>query len=192
MIDAVAMDSRFYGRYGGMIQLIATNGVPHWVLADCVKSVKYEQAGACGSILIKAIGRTEEHSFVLEHRITVAPDRKDFLCEIVGVENTGSSQFTVRRFYLCPFAAEERPSVRKGVPNMWKGDRECYWKMSDGRLYGMVSSDRTAEWFNLWIDADGRQHPDIDFVPEAPVELARGVRHVPPLPMGARAVVSCQ
>ena len=155
-----------------------------------MKSVKYEQTGVCGSILITATGRTAEHSFLLEHRITVAPDRKDFLCEVVGLENAGRLPFSVRRFYLCPFAAEERPSVRKGVPNMWKGNRECYWKMSGGRFYGMVSSDRAAEWFNLWIDADGRQHPDIDFVPEAAVALAPGVRHVPPSPMGARCVVS--
>ena len=192
MIDAVVADLRFYGRYGGMIQLIGTNGAPYWVLADCVKSVEYERSGICGSILITAIGRAAEHSFVLEHRITVAPGRKDFLCEIVGLKNIGHSPFTVRRFYLCPFAAEGRPSVQKGVPNMWKGERECYWKMSDGRLYGMISSDHAAEWFNLWIDADGRQHADIDFVPEKTFELAPGVRHVPYLPMGARAVVSCQ
>lgn len=190
MIDAVELDSRHYGRYGGMIQLIATNGAPHWVLADCVKSVKYEQAGACGSVLITATGRAQDHCFALEHRITVAPDRKDFLCEIAGLENTGSSSFFVRRFYLCPFADEDRPLVQKGVPNMWKGDRECYWKMSDGRLYGMVSSDRAAEWFNLWIDAEGRQHADIDFVPENTFEFVPGARYVPPLPMGARAVVS--
>lgn len=190
MIDEVAADSRLYGRYGGMIQLIATNGASHWVVADRVKSVKYEQTGVCGSVLITAAGGTAEHSFALVHRITVAPGRKDFLCEVVGLENTGCSPFSVRRFYLCPFAAEERPAVRKGVPNMWKGDRECYWKMSDGRLYGMVSSDRAAEWFNLWIDADGRQHPDIDFVPEAAVALAPGARHAPPSPMGARAVAT--
>ena len=118
MIDEVVVDSRLYGRYGGMIQLIAANGASHWVLADCVKSVEYEHAGVCGSVLVTATGRTAEHSFVLEHRITVAPDRKDFLCEFVGLENAGRSQFSVRRFYLCPFAAEERPSVRRGVPNM--------------------------------------------------------------------------
>ena len=190
MVDEVVVDSRFCGRYNGMIQLIATNGVSHWVLGDCVKSVKFEQTGMCGSILITATGRTEEHSFVLEHRITVAPDRKDFLCEVVGLENTGCSPFSVKRFYMCPFAAEDRPSVKRGVPNVWKGDRECYWKMSDGRLYGMVSSDPAAEWFNLWIDAEGRQHPDIDFVPETAVVLAPGARHVPPSSMGARAVVT--
>ena len=190
MVDEVAVGLRLYGRYNGMIQLIATNGVPHWVLSDCVKSVKFEQIGACGSILITATGSTAEHSFVLEHRITVAPDRKDFLCEVVGLKNTGRSPFSVRRFYLCPFAADERPAVRKGVPNMWKGDRECYWRMSDGRLYGMVSSDPAAEWFNLWIDAEGRQHPDMDFVPEAAVVLAPGARHTPPSPMSARCVVS--
>ena len=144
----------------------------------------------CGSILITDTGRTEEHSFVLEHRITVAPDRTDFLCEVVGLENTGCSPFSVKRFYMCPFAAEDRPSVKRGVPNVWKGDRECYWKMSGGRLYGMVSSDPAAEWFNLWIDAEGRQHPDMDFVPEAAVVLAPGARHTPPSPMSARCVVS--
>jgi hypothetical protein len=91
---------------------------------------------------------------------------------------------------MCPFAAEDRPSVKRGVPNVWKGDRECYWKMSGGRLYGMVSSDPAAEWFNLWIDAEGRQHPDIDFVPEAAVLLAPGERHTPSTPMSARAVVA--
>ena len=190
MVDEVVVDSRFCGRYNGMIQLIATNGVSHWVLGDCVKSVKFEQTGMCGSILITATGRTEEHSFVLEHRITVAPDRKDFLCEVVGLENTGCSPFSVKRFYMCPFAAEDRPSVKRGVPNVWKGDRECYWKMSDGRLYGMVSSDPATEWFNLWIDAEGRQHPDMDFVPEAVVVLAPGERHTPSTPMSARCAVS--
>ena len=190
MVDEVVVDSRFYGRYNGMIQLIATNGVSHWVLGDCVKSVKFEQTGMCGSILITATGRTEEHSFVLEHRITVAPDRNDFLCEVVGLENTGCSPFSVKRFYMCPFAAEDRPSVKRGVPNVWKGDRECYWKMSDGCLYGMVSSDISAERFKFHVDAYGCQHPDTGFILETAVELGPGARHVPPSSMGARCVIS--
>ena len=189
MIDEVVVGSTLYGRYNGMIQLIAPNGESHWVLPDCVKSVKYGQTGVCGSVHLSATGHSAEHTFLLEHRVTVAPGRTDFLCEVVGVENTGCSTFSVKRFYLCPFAAEERPSVQKGVPNLWKGDRKCYWRLSDGRLYGMVSSDPAAEWFNLWIDVDGRQHPDIDFVPEAIVVLAPGARHAPSAPMGARVVV---
>ncbi len=190
MVDKVVVDSRFCGRYNGMIQLIATNGVSHWVLGDCVKSVKFGQTGMCGSILITATGRTEEHSFVLEHRITVAPDRKDFLCEVVGLENTGCSPFSVKRFYMCPFAAEDRPSVKRGVPNVWKGGRECYWKMSGGRLYGMVSSDISAERFKFHVDAYGCQHPDTCFILEVAVELAPGERHTPSTPMSARCVVS--
>ena len=188
MIDEVLVGSALYGRYNGMLQLIAPNGESHWALSDCVTSVKYEQTGVCGSVHLFATGRAAEQAFLLEHRVTVAPERTDFLCEVVGVENTGHSTFSVKRFYLCPFAAEERPSVQKGVPNLWKGDRECYWKLSDGRSYGMVSSDCAAEWFNLWIDAEGRQHPDIDFVPETPVVMALGARYAPSTPMGARAV----
>ena len=189
MIDDVRVGSRIYGRYGGMIQLIAMDGAPHWVLADPVKSVRHERAGVCDSVLIVASGCAGEHSFDLVHRITVAPGRTDFLCEVVEISNTGRSTFSVRRFYLCPFAAEESPSVRKGVPNMWKGVRECHWVMSDGRSYGMVSSDEAAEWFNLWVDGDGRQHPDIDFVPETAVVLAPGESYSPSTPMGARGVV---
>ena len=56
------------------------------------------------------------------------------------------------------------------------------WKAA-GRFCDVIT-------FNLWVDAEGRQHPDIDFVPETPVVLAPGARHVPPSPMGARAVVA--
>ena len=190
MIDEVRVGPRLYGRYSGMVQLIATNGAPYWILSDRVKSVKHEQTGVCGAVLVTASGCTSEHFFDLVHRITVAPNRVDFLCEVVEMKNTGCLAFSVKRFYLCPFVEESRPSVRKGVPNMWKGVRECHWMMSDGRSYGMVSSDGAAEWFNLWIDGNGRQHPDIDFVPEAVVALAPGESYRPSTPMGARAVVS--
>ena len=86
---------------------------------------------------------------------------------------------------MCPFAAEARPAVRKGVQNVWKGTRECYWQMSDGRSYGMASTDDTADWFNLWLDSDGRQHPDIDFSLQSPLHLAPGKSQSPPRPMTA-------
>ena len=91
---------------------------------------------------------------------------------------------------MCPFAAEDRPSVKRGVPNVWKGDRECYWKMSGGRLYGMVSSDISAERFKFHVDAYGCQHPDTSFILEVAVELAPGERHTSSTPMSARAVVA--
>ena len=119
--------------------------------------------------------------------MTVAPGKSNFLCEIQGIENTGNLAFAVRRFYMCPFAAEARPAVRKGVQNVWKGARECYWQMSGECSYGMASTDDTAEWFNLWLDSDGRQHPDIDFSLESPIHLAPGKYQSPPRPMTAIA-----
>ncbi len=189
MVGEVSVDSTPYGRYTGMVQLVAQNGDVFWAMPECVTAVDHGRSGVCGTIRFTATGRAAGFSFSLEHCMTVAPDRTDFLCEIVGVENTGRSAFSIRRLYMCPFAAEARPVVLKGVPNLWKGIRECSWRMSGGRLYGMASSDPSAQWFNLWIDADGRQHPDIDFAPETDFLLSPGERYSPKSPMSARAIL---
>ena len=127
-----------------MIQMVTQGGDSRWILADDIKSVDYEREGVCGTLTIVAAGKDGEYSFNLIHRVSVAPGKSNFLCEIQGIENTGYLAFSVRRFYMCPFAAEARPAVRKGVQNVWKGARECYWQMSDGRSYGMASTDDTA------------------------------------------------
>ena len=189
MVGEVRLGKCLFGRYGGMIQMVTQGGDSRWTLADDVKSVDFEREGVCGTLIIVAAGKSGEYSFNLTHRVTVAPGRSNFLCEVAGIENTGNLAFAVRRFYTCPFAAESRPAVRTGVQNVWKGTRECYWLMSDGRSYGMASTDDTAEWFNLWIDGDGRQHPDIDFSLHTPLHLAPGKSQSPPRPMTAIAFV---
>lgn len=190
MIEEVRLGGICFGRYNGMVQVVSEGGAVHWIAADSVRAVSYESEGCNGMLLVTAVGKADRLTVEMTHRVTMASCRKDFLCEIVRIRNVGQEGFTIRRVYLCPFAEERDPAVRRGVPNLWNGPRECHWVMSDKKSYGMISPDLSAEWFNLWIDPDGRQHPDINFLPEETVRLLPGKAYEPSVPMGAISVVA--
>ena len=62
--------------------------------------------------------------------------------------------------------------------------------VGDGAQYGARSLDESADGFNLWTEADGRQHADIPFRPaSSPIVLAPGETLSAPRPMGAILVL---
>lgn len=189
MVGAVSRDGVSFGRYNGMVQVLTATGESLWITADTITDVSFASADSSGEVLITGVGRCGGVAVEMVHRITLSTHTAQFLCEVVRIRNIGQDEFTLRRIYLCPLFAGTIAGVRKGVPNLWKGPRECHWEMSDGRSYGMYSSDSSAEWFNLWIDQEGRQHPDINFLPNGTVRLSSGQVYVPNLPMGAIAVL---
>ena len=67
------------------------------------------------------------------------------------------------------------------------------WRLADGSCYGARSLDPSADGFNLWTEADGRQHADIPFRPaNNPIALAPGETLDATRPMGAILVLEPQ
>ena len=89
--------------------------------------------------------------------------------------------------------AAARSFFWKRIPtavNVWKGGNESYWRLADGSRYGARSLDDSADGFNLWTEADGRQHADIPFRPApSSIVVAPGETLSAPRPMGAILVL---
>ena len=132
-------------------------------------------------------GEAGKPRFAITIRLTLAPTSHDILAEILAVKNLGSDPLAVQKLFLCPFARGDAPPTRVPMPvNVWKGWNESCWRLADGARYGAVSHDESADGFNLWTEADGRQHADIPFRPATnPITLAPGETLAAPRPMGA-------
>ena len=129
--------------------------------------------------------------FAITLRFTLAPDSPKILAEILAAKNLGAEPLAIQKLFLCPFAGGSMPPKR--VPtavNVWKGGNESYWRLANGARYGARSLDESADGFNLWTEADGRQHADIPFRPApSPIVLAPGETLSAPRPMGAILVL---
>ena len=186
MVDEVARDGRVYGRCNALVMTAA----PSWPPVTHLVSVTSEDAtNGCRSVVLvgEGGGETDAVGFATTIRFTLAPSSAEILAEILSVRNLGTKPLAVQKLFLCPFAGGDTPPTRVPTPvNVWKGWNESYWRLADGARYGAVSHDESADGFNLWTEADGRQHADIPFRP-APnsIILAPGEMLSAPRPMGA-------
>ena len=212
MVDEVARDGRVYGRLGALVMTTAPSWPPVTRLVSAEAS--NDPATGCASVTLVGEGGqplvTRHSSLVTRHpspvtgdgasgaaafaiaiRLTLAPSRPDILAEVLSVQNLDSAPLSVQKLFLCPFAGGDTPPTR--IPtaiNVWKGGNESYWRLADGSRYGVRSLDPSADGFNLWTEADGRQHADIPFRPATnPVTLAPGETLLAPRPMGAVLVL---
>ncbi|MBR3087340.1 MAG: hypothetical protein IKH04_13165 [Kiritimatiellae bacterium] len=194
MVEEVARDGRVHGRCNALVMTTAPDWPP---VTRLVSATPQEAPGGCRSVVLVGEGgeaaRTEATlpvkgpAFAIAIRLTLAPSSPDILAEILSVRNLGATPLSVQKLFLCPFAAGDAPPERVPMPvNVWKGWNESWWRLADGARYGAVSHDESADGFNLWTEADGRQHADIPFRPLAnPVTLAPGETLQAPRPMSA-------
>ena len=194
MVDEVARDGRIYGRLGALLMTTAPSWPPVTRLVSVEAST--DPATGCGSVTLVGEGGfapgAPAPGFALTLRLTLAPSSPDILAEILSVQNLGGAPLDVQKLFLCPYAGGDAPPARVPMPvNVWKGWNESHWRLSDGARYGAVSHDESADGFNLWAEADGRQHADIPFrpLPQA-VTLAPGETLAAPRPMAARLLIS--
>ena len=190
MVDEVARDGRVYGRCNALVMTAA----PSWPPVTRLVSVTPEDAtNGCRSVVLVGEGGGEaaDGGFATTLRFTLAPGSAEILAEILSVRNLGTKPLAVQKLFLCPFAGGDTPPKR--IPtaiNVWKGGNESYWRLANGARYGARSLDDSADGFNLWTEADGRQHADIPFRPApSPIVLAPGETLSAPRPMGAILVL---
>ena len=188
MASDVVLGGRRFGSLGGLVEL--DDGNRHvWIDVRDVKEVRFARNGACGVVTVTAEAVQGKSRLALTLRTVMAPERRDFVGEIVSLRNLGSAPLKVVRLFLRPFAAEKPDGEWPCVPNLWKGAAESRWKYKGGATYGAVSHDPDAAYFRLWIDSNGGQHPDITFVPPEPLTLSAGRDYRPPRPMSALIVL---
>ena len=208
MVDEVAREGRVYGRCNARIMTTAPNWPP---VTRLVSATPEETPNGCRSVVLVGEGGAPggraipplvtrnpslvtgdgKGNFAITLRFTLAPNDPEILAEILSVQNLGDGPLGIQKLFLCPLAGGDAPPER--VPtaiNVWKGGNESYWRLADGSRYGARSLDPSADGFNLWTEADGRQHADIPFRPAAdPVTLAPGETLAAPRPMGAVLVL---
>ena len=208
MVEEVARDGRVHGRCNALVMTTAPDWPP---VTRLVSATPEEAPGGCRSVVLVGEGgalgdralpgggasrpgepvgadlRAARPAFAVTLRFTLAPDSPEILAEILSVQNIGTVPLSIQKLFLCPFAGGDAPPKRVPTPvNVWKGGEESYWRLADGARYGAVSHDESADGFNLWTEADGRQHADIPFRPLAnPVTLAPGETLQAPRPMSA-------
>ena len=209
MVDEVAREGRVYGSCNARVMTTAPNWPP---VTRLVSATPEEAPNGCRSVVLVGEGGAPggralpplvtRHSslvtgdgkgiaFAITLRFTLAPDCPEILAEILSVQNLGDGPLGIQKLFLCPLAGGDAPPER--VPtaiNVWKGGNESYWRLADGARYGARSLDPSADGFNLWTEADGRQHADIPFRPApAPITLAPGETMTAPPPMDAILVL---
>ena len=212
MVDDVAREGRVYGRCNALVMTTAPDWPPVTRLVSatpeeapdgCRSVVLVGEGGALGDRALPGGGasrpgepagadlQADRPAFAVTLRFTLAQDSPEILAEILSVRNIGTVPLSIQKLFLCPFAAGDEPPKRVPTPvNVWKGGNESYWRLADGSRYGARSLDPSADGFNLWTEADGRQHADIPFRPAtAPVTLAPGEPLAAPRPMGAILVL---
>ncbi len=212
MVDEVAREGRVYGSCNARIMTTAPNWPPVTRLVSatpeeapdgCRSVVLVGEGGALGDRALPGGGasrpgepvgadlRAARPAFAVTLRFTLAPDSPEILAEILSVRNIGTVPLSIQKLFLCPFAGGDAPPKRVPTPvNVWKGGEESYWRLADGARYGARSLDPSADGFNLWTEADGRQHADIPFRPATdPITLAPGETLPAPRPMGAVMVL---
>ena len=212
MVDEVVRDGRVYGRLNSLLMTTEPNWPPVTRLVSatpedapdgCCAVVLVGESGAPGGRALPPLvtrhsslvtGEGKGTAFALTIRLTLAPESPEILAEILSVKNTGDKPLAIQKLFLCPIAVGDAPPKR--IPtavNVWKGGNESYWRLADGSRYGARSLDDSADGFNLWTEADGRQHADIPFRPaNNPIALAPGETLDAPRPMGAILVLEPQ
>ncbi|MBQ7666914.1 MAG: hypothetical protein IJS46_02840 [Kiritimatiellae bacterium] len=193
MVDEVTRDGRIYGRLNALLMTTAPDWPP---VTRLVSATADDAPGGCGSVTLVGEGGfapgAPAPGFAITIRLTLAPSSPDILAEILSVQNLGAVPLEVQKLFLCPFAGGDAPPERVPMPvNVWKGWNESHWRLAGGARYGAVSHDESADGFNLWTEADGRQHADIPFRPlPQPVTLAPGETLAAPRPMSARLILA--
>ena len=145
-------------------------------------TIRAEGGGAAGGSAGAALP-----SFAITHRLSLAPGTSEILAETVALENTGAIPFRAEVLMMRPFAIDHAPGEAPGVPWLWKGPVEGYWRLSDGSRWGVASFDPGVKLAVLWYrPGDATQHPDVRCKAGPAFSLAPGETWSPPIPMAAR------
>ncbi len=166
------------GRFGAMLQLV-DSGTNTWIDTSCVTDVSFSRDPATGiaSVTIRAetpalhpdaqapACATPAPSFAITTRLSLAPDSRDLLAEILAVENLGERPIEGWLPFLRPYSSERKPAPVPKVLDRWAAPCEAEWRLPGGGSWGIRSSDLSAKRFRFFVDKSGRQHPDARFAP---------------------------
>ena len=160
--DEIAFGGEPVGRLGAMLQLV-DDGTNAWIDTSCVTDVALNRDPETGiaSVTLRAVA--EAVPFAITTRLSLAPDSRELLAEILSVENLGGRPIEGWLPFLRPWSLEEKPESVRMVLDRWAAPCEAEWRLPDGGSWGIASSDPTAKRFRFFLDSKGRQHPDARF-----------------------------
>ena len=152
------------GRFGALLHTIV-DGDRHYIDVERVTDVSFSRDDATG--VQRATVRAEETkggiSFAITLRFTLAPSSRMVLAEILAIENLGDRPIEAWEPFMRPWSLVERPEAVPHVLDAWGQPLVAEWRLPGGGAWGVRSSDLAAKRFRFFIDANGRQHPDVRF-----------------------------
>ncbi len=203
------------GRFTAMLQLLDC-GTNTWIDVERVTDISFSRDPATGiaSVTIRAIsgnsaspnmtqgpsglavppsgGAEGGAAFAITTRLSLAPDSRDLLAEILAVENLGEFPIEGWLPFLRTWSLESKPEPVRMVLDRWAAPCEAEWRLPGGGSWGIRSSDLSAKRFRFFVDKSGRQHPDARFAPVDALghadrrPIAPGETWHPAVPMTAR------
>ena len=177
------------GRFRTLLQLFDGQR-RQWIDTYRATDVSFASDPATGIGTVTVRAEADSARFAMTASLSLAPGQNEVLAEIVSAENLSGETLFVERVFMRPFASDDRPGTIPSVPKLWRGPHEGWWRLADGRRFGMVSRDRSSCSCRFYIGKGGEQHPDAPFVEDGPFEIAPGATWTPASPMGAVLSVS--
>ncbi|MBQ9430015.1 MAG: hypothetical protein IJU44_00520 [Kiritimatiellae bacterium] len=190
MAENIVWHNKPYGSYNAMVQL-GKNGNRTWIDADRVKDVQFRSESSRAVLEITSSYKKDTVEFELSHRLTVLPDRPQFLCELIGLKNTGKTPLNVEAFYFRlypPF--KETPG--KQVPNLWQDlPKGCWIDKGNDRYIGFAAPINSSGSVYFWTDGpeNGNLHPDAQFAVPKNTVVEPGLTFTPDTPMYFMAII---
>jgi len=166
------------GRLGAMLQIV-DDGTNTWIDTSRVTDVELSRDAATGIASVTLRAQSPAASphpdanappfavnapcFAITTRLSLAPDSRELLAEILSVENLGDTPVAGWLPFLRPWSLAAEPEPVRMVMDRWAAPCEAEWKLADGGSWGIASFDSSAKRFRFFLDREGRQHPDARF-----------------------------
>jgi hypothetical protein len=192
LADEIAFGDKPVGRFGALLHAIVDGDR---IYADITRvtnvGILRDDATGVQRATIRAEGSEGGISFAITFRFTLAPSSREVFAAILAIENLGDRPIEAWEPFMRPWSLVERPEAVPHVLDAWGQPLVAEWRLPGGGAWGVRSSDLAAKRFRFFIDANGRQHPDVRFHAvdgqgrSAVVPIAPGETWRPATPMTA-------
>ena len=177
------------------IMLKVSDGDGGWVWPGIMSlcSVSYCEAENAGVLDLigdwwRVIGKWTIPGLALRVRVrlVVRPGESAFLCEIVGIDNSGTKDLSVSRAFITVMPPRGVKPLCVRQPS--EVENSAVWDAGDGFAIGLRSEDEGVQRLSFWVDSKSLcPHADCGFsMPGGrDIVLHPGCRWTPSCPMGA-------
>ncbi len=162
VFDRVSLDGTLFGSYSAMLHFLCDQGANQWRDIQRVTAFTLREEGGCAVLEVTGENRAGPE-FEITHRIFVAPESTQFICELVGIRNTGGGRLPVKAAFFRFYGADDQWDVASSPPNVWGVPEYGHWSHTlSGAWYGALASAAIPGMkIHFWKDLSYKSyHPD--------------------------------